>query len=159
MSFDFDVAIAGSVPLIHDFDDVDPTLAPIKTSRRRWEIRVMFNLNTHALIHGMRGRDSVLALTMSNVVHSSAVYRLHLCCDPARKRRQDSASLVASRRLLLGRTFAWQTGQRQIGHDARARPAGIDDRLVGATEHALHGLEIDPLPRHVGSFLVLLVDL
>src|SRR6516165_8418795 len=72
----------------------------------------------------------------------------------------DSASSVASRRLLLGRAFARQTGQRQIGHDARARPpAGIDDRLVGATEHALHGLEIDPLPRHVGSFLVLLVDL
>ena len=28
---DFDVAIAGSVPLIHDFYDVDPTLAPVKT--------------------------------------------------------------------------------------------------------------------------------
>ena len=35
---------------------------------------MMFNSNTHALIHGMRGRDSVLVLTMSNVVHSSAVY-------------------------------------------------------------------------------------
>src|SRR5262249_379305 len=70
-------------------------------------------------------------------------------------------SLVASRRLLLlGRAFAWQTGQRQIRHDARARPAaGIDDRLVGAAEHAFHGFEIDPLPRHVRSFLVLLVDL
>jgi hypothetical protein len=27
MSYHFDVAIIGSVPLIHDFDDVDPTLA------------------------------------------------------------------------------------------------------------------------------------
>src|SRR6516165_10062088 len=73
----------------------------------------------------------------------------------------DSASLVAPRRLLLlGRTFAWQTGQWQIGYDARARlAAGIDDRLVGATEHPLHGLEIDPLPRHVGRLLILLIDL
>src|SRR6516164_11276467 len=55
MSSDVDVAIAGSVPLIHDLDDVDPTLAPIKTSRRRSKIRMMFNLNTHALILGMRG--------------------------------------------------------------------------------------------------------
>jgi hypothetical protein len=34
---------------------------------------MMFNLNTHALIQGIRGRDSVLTLTMSNVVHLSAV--------------------------------------------------------------------------------------
>ena len=60
MRSDFDVAIAGSVPLIHDFYDVDPTLAPIKTSRRRSEVRMMFNLDTHALIQGIRGRDSVL---------------------------------------------------------------------------------------------------
>jgi hypothetical protein len=59
-SSDFDVAIAGSVPLIDDLDDVDPTLAPIKTSRRRSEVRMMFNLDTHALIQGIRGRDSVL---------------------------------------------------------------------------------------------------
>src|SRR6516162_4966158 len=73
----------------------------------------------------------------------------------------DSASLVAPRRLLLlGRAFARQSGQRQIGHDAGARlAAGIDDDLVGAAEHPLHGFEIDPLPRHVGSFLVLLIDL
>ena len=45
MPSDFDVAIIRSVPLIDDFDDVDPTLAPIKTSRRRSEIRMMFNLN------------------------------------------------------------------------------------------------------------------
>src|SRR5262249_40229021 len=37
---DFDVAIAGSVPLIDDFDDVDPTLAPINTLGRRSEIRM-----------------------------------------------------------------------------------------------------------------------
>jgi hypothetical protein len=35
MPSDFDVPIAGSVPLIHDLDDVDPTLAPVKTSRCR----------------------------------------------------------------------------------------------------------------------------
>ena len=28
--------------------------------------------------------ESLLVLTVSNVVHSSAVYRQHLCCDPAR---------------------------------------------------------------------------
>src|SRR5262245_59512719 len=40
MPSDFDVAIAGSVPLIDDFDDVDPTLAPINTLGRRSEIRM-----------------------------------------------------------------------------------------------------------------------
>jgi hypothetical protein len=38
MRFDFDVPIAGSVPLIHDFYDVDPTVAAIKASGRRSEI-------------------------------------------------------------------------------------------------------------------------
>jgi hypothetical protein len=47
---DFDVAIAGSVPLIHDFCDVDPTLAPIKSSGRRPEIRMSFDLNAHELL-------------------------------------------------------------------------------------------------------------
>jgi hypothetical protein len=32
VSFDFDVAIPGSIPLIDNFDYVDPTLAPTKTS-------------------------------------------------------------------------------------------------------------------------------
>ena len=70
-------------------------------------------------------------------------------------------SLVACRRLLLlGRAFARQAGQRQIGHDARARmPAGVDDGLVGPAEHPLHGFEIDSLPRHVRRLLVLFVDL
>src|SRR5215471_3155686 len=79
----------------------------------------------------------------------------------ARTPSGNSASLVASRRLLLlGRAFARQTGQRQIRHDARARlAAGIDDSLVGAAEHALHGFKVDPLPRHVRGLLVLLVDL
>ena len=69
--------------------------------------------------------------------------------------------MAASRRLLLlTRTFARQALQRQIGHDTWARlAAGIDDGLVGAAEHPLHGFEIDPLPRHVGRLLVLLVDL
>src|SRR5215469_10366922 len=79
----------------------------------------------------------------------------------ARTPSGNSASLVASRRLLLlGRAFARQSLQRQIGHDARARlAAGIDDGLVGAAEHPLHGFEIDPLPRHVRRLLVLLVNL
>jgi hypothetical protein len=38
-------------------------------------------------------------------------------------------------------------------------PAGIDNGLVGAAEHALHGFEIDPLPCHVGRLIVLLIDL
>ena len=60
----------------------------------------------------------------------------------------NSASLVASRRLLLlGRAFARQTGQWHIRHDARARlAAGVDDGLVGATEHALRGVrDVDTL--------------
>jgi hypothetical protein len=83
MSFDFDVAIAGSAPLIHNFDDVDPTLAPIKTSGRRSKIRMRLNLNARELIYGIRRRDLVLILSMSNVVHSSAVHRQHLSRDPA----------------------------------------------------------------------------
>jgi hypothetical protein len=57
MSSDFDVPIAGSVPLIHDFYDVDPTLAPIKTSGRRSEIRMRLDLNAHALIDGITRSD------------------------------------------------------------------------------------------------------
>ena len=48
---DFDVPIAGSVPLIHDFYDVDPTLAPINASGRCPEIRMRLDLNAHQLIH------------------------------------------------------------------------------------------------------------
>src|SRR5215469_11205159 len=44
---DFDVAIAGSVPLIHDFYDVDPTPAPIKTAGGRSEIHMSLYLNAH----------------------------------------------------------------------------------------------------------------
>src|SRR5215467_11151368 len=117
MSFDFDVAIAGSVPLIHDLDDVDPTLASIKTSRRRSEIRMMFNLNTHALIHGIRGRDSVLAPTMSNVVHSSVVCRQHLCPDLADSSRGAPARLfiICPPPAVLGsrlRAADWSTADR-----------------------------------------------
>jgi hypothetical protein len=42
--------LAGSVPLIHDFYDVDPTLAPIKSSGRSPEIRMRLDLNAHELI-------------------------------------------------------------------------------------------------------------
>jgi hypothetical protein len=54
MSSHFDVAIAGSVSLIYDFDDVDPALAPIKAPRCRSEIRMRLNLNTHELIQRIR---------------------------------------------------------------------------------------------------------
>ena len=54
---DFDVTIAGSVPLIHDFYDVDPTLAPIKTSGRRSEIRMRLDFNAHELIDGITRSD------------------------------------------------------------------------------------------------------
>ena len=53
MRFDFDVPIAGSVPLIHEFYDVDPTLAPIKSSGRSHEIRMRLDLNAHELIDGI----------------------------------------------------------------------------------------------------------
>ena len=60
----------------------------------------------------------------------------------------------------MGRALRRQSGQWQIGHDTWALlAAGIDNGLIGAAEHPLHGFEIDPLPRHVGSFLVLLVNL
>ena len=53
-----------------------------------------------------------------------------------------------------------EIAERQIGHDAGAalRP-GIDDGLVGAAEHALHGFQIHALAGHVGRLLVLLIDL
>src|SRR6516225_9716467 len=49
---DFDVAIAGSVPLIHDFYDVNPTPALIKSSGRSPEIRMKLDLNAHEWIYG-----------------------------------------------------------------------------------------------------------
>jgi hypothetical protein len=50
MPSDFDVAIAGSIPLIYDFDDVDLTLAAIKTLGHRSEIRMRLDLNAHELL-------------------------------------------------------------------------------------------------------------
>jgi hypothetical protein len=47
MTPDFDVEIVWSVPLIHDFDDFDPPLSPIKASGRRCAIRIRLNLNAH----------------------------------------------------------------------------------------------------------------
>jgi hypothetical protein len=47
MPCDFDITIAGSVPLIHDFYDADPTLAPKKSSGRSPEIRMRLDLNAH----------------------------------------------------------------------------------------------------------------
>jgi hypothetical protein len=61
MPSDFDVAIAGSVPLTHDFYDVDPTSASIKTSGRCSEIGMKLDLNAHELTHGItRSRRSNL---------------------------------------------------------------------------------------------------
>jgi hypothetical protein len=42
VSFDFDVAIPRSIPLVDNFDDGYPTLAPIK-SLRRLRMRVSLN--------------------------------------------------------------------------------------------------------------------
>jgi hypothetical protein len=56
--------------------------------------------------------------------------------------------------------LARQAVERQPGHDAGSGlRSGVDNRLVGGTKDALHGLEIDSLPRHVGRFLVLVIDL
>jgi hypothetical protein len=57
MRFDFDVSVAWSVPLIYDFYDVDPTLAPIKSSGRSPEIRMRLDLNAHELIDGITRFD------------------------------------------------------------------------------------------------------
>ena len=57
MPSDFDVAITRSVPLIHDFYDVDPTVAAIKASGRRSEIRMRLDLNAHELIDGITRSD------------------------------------------------------------------------------------------------------
>src|SRR5262249_57617011 len=73
------------------------------------------------------------------------------------RRGGDWSSLFASRLRLFARS--WRAGQRQVRHHAARLPAGIDDGLVGAAEHALHGFEIDALARYVGRLLVLLVDL
>ena len=51
-----------------------------------------------------------------------------------------------------------QLVERQVGHDALAGLA-VEDDLVGAAEHPLHGLEIHALARDVGRLLVFLVDL
>jgi hypothetical protein len=45
--YEFDVTIAGSVPLIRDFYDVDPTLSPEKTAGRSPKIRMRLDLNAH----------------------------------------------------------------------------------------------------------------
>ncbi len=47
VSFDFDVAIPGSMPLIDNFEDRYPTLTPTKSSRHCLEARVRVNLNAH----------------------------------------------------------------------------------------------------------------
>src|SRR5437763_3835231 len=72
----------------------------------------------------------------------------------------NSASLIASRLRLLRGPLARRAVKLQVGHDAGAGPgAGINDGLVGAAEHVLHGFEINPLPRHVRRLLVLFVNL
>ena len=67
------------------------------------------------------------------------------------------------RALHLRRSFAisWRQGpERQIRNDTLALPAAlIENDLVHAAQHPLHGLEIKPFARHLGRFLILLVDL
>src|ERR1043166_3596399 len=48
---------------------------------------------------------------------------------------------------------------RQVGGSAGPAGAGIEDDLVGAAEHTLHGLEIEPLARDFRGLFVLVVDL
>jgi hypothetical protein len=47
MPSDFDVSIAGSVPLVGNFNDVDPTLASIETAGYCLKILMCFDLNPH----------------------------------------------------------------------------------------------------------------
>jgi hypothetical protein len=76
---DFDVAIAGSVPLIHDFHDVDPTPAPIKTSGCRSENRMRLDLNAHDWIIGLPARGSpILGLVLRYMPPPN-----HCDCDDA----------------------------------------------------------------------------
>src|SRR5262249_35865996 len=77
MSSHFDVAISGSVPLIHDFDDVYPTLAPIKTSRRGSESRMRLNLNTHVRVVLEINLSECLsaAVTIPSVDHPACPWR------------------------------------------------------------------------------------
>jgi hypothetical protein len=77
MPSDFDVAIARSVPLIHDFYDIDPTRAPIKTSGRCSEIRMRLDLNAHELTHG---------ITRSRRSNLRACYSLHATTKSLRLR-------------------------------------------------------------------------
>jgi hypothetical protein len=58
MPSNFDVAITRFVPLIHDFDDFDPALSPMKTSGCRSEIRMRFSFDAHELIAGFNDRSS-----------------------------------------------------------------------------------------------------
>jgi hypothetical protein len=75
----FDVAIAGSVPLIHDLDDVDPTLTPIKTSGCRFEIRMRLDLNAHDWIMVLPARGSpILGLVVRYMPPPN-----HCNCDDA----------------------------------------------------------------------------
>jgi hypothetical protein len=79
MPSDFEITIAGSVPLIHDFYDVDPTLAPIKTSGCRFEIRMRLDLNAHDWIHGItRSRRPILGLVLRHMPPPN-----HCDCDDA----------------------------------------------------------------------------
>jgi hypothetical protein len=79
MRSDFNVAIAGSIPLIHDFYDVDPTPAPIKTLGGRSEIRTRLDLNAHQLIHGSPDRGGpILGLVVRYMPPPN-----HCDCDDA----------------------------------------------------------------------------
>src|ERR1700738_1107715 len=53
-----------------------------------------------------------------------------------------------------------QGPKRQIGNDPLALPTAlIENDLVRAGEHTFHGLEIESFARHLGRFLILLIDL
>ena len=53
-----------------------------------------------------------------------------------------------------------QGAKRQIGNDSLALPAAlIENDLVHTAQHAFHGLEVESFTRHLGGFLILLINL
>src|SRR5262245_44661021 len=74
----------------------------------------------------------------------AAVDSLQVCHERGPRTRASVRSLLAAK--------------GQIRHDTLTSLA-VQNGLLGAAEHALHGLEVEPLARHLGRLLVLFVDL
>src|ERR1700730_2465920 len=53
-----------------------------------------------------------------------------------------------------------QWSKRQIGNNTLALPTAlIENDLIHAAQHAFHRFEIESFARHLGRFLILLIDL